>query len=82
MQQMGQPPSPVPPAAAAPARILYVAWPVVSLRAGPAMTAKALLELKKGTGLSGLEEKGQWLRIRLEDGQEGWIGKATVSEVP
>ncbi len=82
VQPMGQPPSPAPSAATAPTRILYVAWPVVSLRDGPGMNAKALTELKKGTGLSVLEEKGQWLRIRLEDGQEGWIGKATVSEVP
>jgi SH3-like domain-containing protein len=40
------------------------------------------MEIEKGTGLSVLEEKGPWIRIRLEDGREGWIGKATTSEIP
>jgi uncharacterized protein YgiM (DUF1202 family) len=63
-------------------RIVYVKWPTVSLREGPGMNFKTLVEVKKGTGLSVLEDKGQWLRVRLEDGQEGWVGKATTSETP
>jgi SH3-like domain-containing protein len=46
------------------------------------MNYKSLLEIKKGTTISVLEEKGQWLRVGLEDGREGWIGKATTSETP
>jgi len=64
------------------AKILYVSWPKVSLREGPGMNYKSLLEIKKGTTISVLEEKGQWLRVGLEDGREGWIGKATTSETP
>jgi len=41
-----------------------------SLREGPGTNFKTLLEVKKGTGLAVLEEKGQWLWVRLEDGQE------------
>jgi curli biogenesis system outer membrane secretion channel CsgG len=63
-------------------RIVYVTWPTVSLREGPGMNYKGLAEIKKGTTLSVLEEKGQWLKVGLEDGREGWIGKATTSETP
>jgi uncharacterized protein YgiM (DUF1202 family) len=63
-------------------RIVYVSWPSVSLREGPGMNYKGLTEIKKGTTLSVLEEKGQWLKVGLEDGREGWIGKATTSESP
>ncbi|MEW6374260.1 MAG: CsgG/HfaB family protein [Thermodesulfobacteriota bacterium] len=63
-------------------RIVYVKWPKVTLRDGPGTYFKALLEVKKGTLLAVLEEKEQWLRVSLEDGREGWVGKATVSETP
>jgi curli biogenesis system outer membrane secretion channel CsgG len=63
-------------------RIVYVKWPTVSLREGPGMNFKSLVEVPKGTQLSVLENKGQWLRVGLEDGREGWIGKATTSETP
>ncbi len=64
------------------ARLVYVRWPAVSLREGPGTNYKAVAEVKKGTPLAVLEDKGQWLRVGLEDGQEGWIGKATISENP
>jgi uncharacterized protein YgiM (DUF1202 family) len=46
------------------------------------MNFKVLLEVKKGTALAILEEQGQWIRISLEDGREGWIGRTTISETP
>jgi len=64
------------------AAIVYVKWPSVSLREGPGTNYKATVEVKKGTPLAILEDKGQWLRVSLEDGQEGWIGKGTISEKP
>lgn len=86
-------PTPSPPAIAPPSqpsvkppksepRIVYVKWPKVSLREGPGTEFKSLLEVKKGTVLAVIEEMGQWLRVSLEDGREGWIGKATTSETP
>jgi curli biogenesis system outer membrane secretion channel CsgG len=84
-------PTPSPPAMKAPQttkapgqepRIVSVKWPTVSLREGPGMNFKTLVEVKKGTTLAVLEEQGQWLRVSLEDGREGWIGKATISETP
>jgi hypothetical protein len=59
---------------------IKVKWPVVSLREGPGMNYKILGELKKGTPLMVLEEQTQWLRVKLEDGREGWVGKATTTE--
>jgi len=63
-------------------RILYVKWPKISLREGPGTEFKSLLEVIKGTALMIMEEKGQWIRVSLEDGRKGWIGKATTSETP
>ncbi len=63
-------------------RIVYILWPKVSLREGPGTNFKPLGEITKGTPVAVLEEKGSWIHVRLEDGQEGWIGKATASETP
>lgn len=65
-----------------PLKVVYVKWPQVSLREGPGTNFQATIQVQKGTALEVVEEKGQWYRVRLEDGQEGWIGKATISENP
>jgi len=80
----GSPPTPQTPArpSGSESRVVYVKWPAASLREGPGTDYKVVVEVKKGTGLMVLEDKGQWLRVGLEDGREGWIGKATTSEVP
>lgn len=64
------------------AQIVYVNWPKVSLREGPGTDFKILAEITKGTGLALIEERGAWLKVRLEDGREGWVGKATTSASP
>jgi curli biogenesis system outer membrane secretion channel CsgG len=78
----GRAPQPSAPASGPEARVVYVKWKTVSLREGPGTNFKSLSEIKKGTALEIIEEKEQWFRVRLEDGQEGWIGKATTSETP
>ena len=62
--------------------IVYVKWPTAGLREGPGTDFKAVAEVKKGTCLAVLEDKGQWLRVGLEDGREGWVGKVTTSDNP
>jgi uncharacterized protein YgiM (DUF1202 family) len=52
----------------------------VNLRQGPSMDSKIINVLKKGTKLTVLEEKAGWLRVRLEDGTEGWVAKSMTSE--
>jgi curli biogenesis system outer membrane secretion channel CsgG len=76
------PPQPSAPPSQDESCIVYVKWPKVSLREGPGTNYKSLLQVQKGTALEILEESNQWYRVRLEDGQEGWIGKATTSENP
>jgi curli biogenesis system outer membrane secretion channel CsgG len=65
-----------------PSRVIFVKWPQVSLREGPGTNFKATAQVQKGTALEVVEEKDNWYRVRLEDGQEGWVGKATTSENP
>ena len=52
----------------------------VNLRKEPSMEGKIVRVLKKGTKLIVFEEKEGWLRVRLEDGAEGWVGKSTTSD--
>jgi curli biogenesis system outer membrane secretion channel CsgG len=61
-----------------PLRVTQVIVPNENLRDGPG--GKVVAKVKKGTSLAILEEKGSWLRVRLEDGTEAWIWKASTSE--
>lgn len=63
-------------------RIVYVKWSKASLREGPGANFKTVLEVTKGTALAVLEEKDTWLRVKTEDGKEGWIGIGTISDSP
>jgi len=69
------PPSP-------PVRVTQVVWDFVNLREGPGMNYKVIGNAKKGTSLKILEIKGDWLRVRLEDGSEAWVSKLATSEAP
>ena len=74
-------PTPVPEGAKEPAqRTTEIALPLVNLREGPSMNHKIIRVLKGKTKLSVLEEKLGWLRVRLEDGVEGWVAKSMTSE--
>jgi uncharacterized protein YgiM (DUF1202 family) len=61
-------------------RMTEIVLASVNFREGPSMESKIIRILKKGTKLTVLEEKAGWLRVRLEDGKEGWVGKAMTSE--
>jgi hypothetical protein len=76
------PSAPLPPQTPAvpPPRITQVTVDSENLREAP--KGKIIGKVKKGTSLEILEDKGQWLRVRLEDGTEGWIWKASTSEGP
>jgi len=63
-------------------QVVYVSWPKISLREGPGTEFKILAEVVKGTGLAVIGENGPWFKVRLEDGREGWVGKATTSTNP
>jgi N-acetylmuramoyl-L-alanine amidase len=57
-----------------------VKWSNVNLREGPGMNFKVVGNITKGTSLSILEEKGQWLHIRIGEGKEAWVYKSALSE--
>ena len=61
-------------------RVTQVIWAYVNLREGPGTNYKIVGNVKKGTSLKILEVKGEWLRIRLEDGTEAWVSKLATSE--
>lgn len=65
-------------APALPSRIVQVKVNIENLRDGPG--GKVIGKIKKGTSLAVLEEKGNWLHVRQEDGSEAWIWKASTSE--
>jgi hypothetical protein len=74
-------PAPSPPAASsAPQRTAQVKWPSVNLREGPGMNFKVVGNIKKGTSFPILEEKGDWVHIRLTEGKEAWLFKPATSE--
>jgi len=75
------PPSPV----LSPKPILpttHVIWSSVNLREGPGGSFKVIGNVKKGTPLTVLEDRGQWLRVSLDDGREAWVFKSATSIAP
>ncbi|OGP76443.1 MAG: hypothetical protein A2V86_12535 [Deltaproteobacteria bacterium RBG_16_49_23] len=71
-----QPPPSPPPSL----RSIKILWDSVNLREGPGTNFKVIGNVKQGTSLIILEEKGNWLRVRVRDGNEAWVSKAATSE--
>jgi len=61
-------------------RATQVVWGNVNLRKGPGTNYKVIGNVKKGTSLKILETKGDWLHIRLDDGNKAWVNKLATSE--
>jgi curli biogenesis system outer membrane secretion channel CsgG len=74
----GMAPSAPPPPP--PLRVTLVVWEYVNLREGPGTSYKVIGNVKKGTSLKILEVKGDWLRVRLEDGKEAWVSRLATSD--
>ena len=63
-----------------PVRFAQVTKSVENLRDGPG--GKIIGKATQGTPLQVFEEKGKWLHVRLKDGTEAWIWKASTSPAP
>ena len=63
-------------------RVAQIVWANVNLREGPGTNYRVIGNAKKGTSLKILEVKGDWLRVRLEDGTEAWVNRLATSEAP
>lgn len=72
-------PSPTPPVLGS-----IVSLQDVNVREGPGVTFPAIEVLSPGTGLEilGFSADGQWLNIRMEDGDEGWVSAQLVRIQP
>jgi len=62
-----------------PLRVIQVIWSNVNLREGPGTRYKNVGSIKKGTSLALLEDKGDWLHVRLQDGKEVWVSKEATT---
>jgi len=49
-----------------------------NVRAGPGLDRTVITTLRRGTPVVGYSYKGEWVRVRLEDGREGWIYQALL----
>ena len=56
---------------------------IVTLREAPRKDSMAIRKLRTDTPVEVLEESGRYLRVRTEEGEEGWVAKQYMSsEVP
>ena len=56
---------------------------IVTLREAPTKGSMAIRKLRTDTPVEVFEESGRYLRVRTEEGEEGWVGKQYMSsEVP
>ncbi|MEK6747789.1 MAG: TIGR04211 family SH3 domain-containing protein, partial [Pseudomonadota bacterium] len=54
----------------------------VTLRAGQGDNAKILRNIKSGTALQILEDGDEWVRVKTEDGLDGWIRSRYLEKEP
>ena len=50
----------------------------VNLRSEPSKDGKSVATVKYGVVFTPLEKKGEWLKVKHEDGTSGWISNALV----
>ena len=60
-------------------KILYVTGNTANIRANAGKDATIVGTAKKGDALIGLGKKGDWYRVRMSNGDEGYIFQNLVS---
>lgn len=55
--------------------------PVSTVRSSPDISGKSLFILHEGTKVELLEEIGQWQRVELADGRQGWITSLDIEVI-
>ncbi len=51
-----------------------------NVRSGPGLDHAVLVTLAGGTRIEGYSYKDSWVRVRLEDGSDGWVHQSLVAE--
>jgi SH3-like domain-containing protein len=59
--------------------VLYVKTHLANFREGAGTSRKILRVLRQGARLQVLETRTTWLRVRLDDGLEGWVAESVTS---
>jgi len=72
-------PGPAAPVPGPALEILYVKTNLANFREGAGTSMKILRVLRQGTRLQVLESRNTWLRVRLDDGKEGWVAESVTS---
>jgi SH3-like domain-containing protein len=68
-------------AATVPAKkTVYVKVSQANFREAAGTSGKILRVLRRGSRLEVLETRNDWLRVRLDDGPEGWIAESVTSD--
>lgn len=60
--------------------LVSVRNPSVNLRAGPGTESDVQWKLTQGYPLQVLESRGNWLRVRDFEGDEGWVARSVTSD--
>ncbi len=50
-----------------------VTWDFSAVKSAPGNNYSSIATVRKGDKLTIMEQSGEWVRVRLENGQEGWI---------
>ena len=61
-------------------KIVTVIWTSVNIRSGAGISYPVVTTVKQGAKLTLLGEHGDWLNVRSENGQEGWINGSFVKK--
>ena len=55
--------------------------PVSNIKSAPNSTGNNLFILHEGSKVEILEEAGQWCRIEISDGRQGWMHKSDIEVI-
>jgi len=48
-------------------------WDFATVKSAPGSNYSSIATARKGDKLTIMEQSGEWVRVRLENGQEGWV---------
>jgi hypothetical protein len=48
-------------------------WDFSVVKSAPGSNYSSIATVRKGDKLTIMEQSGEWVRVRLENGQEGWV---------
>jgi hypothetical protein len=66
---------------AEPGKIMAIAVRAANIRSNPSTKSKAITRLGYGSRVAVLGQKGEWVQVEMESGQEGWIHGSLLEDV-